>query len=76
MTVMELIEELKKLDQTMIVAVEKEDINYGWIYEPVKLTTTKVVRMTELKVAGMKPTKKFMSCDITKPNAFEVCVLR
>ena len=76
MTVMELIEELKKLDQTMIVAVEKEDINYGWIYEPIKFTTTKVVRMTELKVAGMKPTKKFMSCGITKPNAFEVCVLR
>ena len=47
MTVMELIEELKKLDQTMIVAVEKEDINYGWIYEPVKFIMTKTVRMTE-----------------------------
>ena len=55
MTVMELVEELKKLDQTMIVAVEREDINYGWIYEPVKLTMTKAVRMTELKVAGLKP---------------------
>ena len=76
MTVMELVEELKKLDQTMIVAVEREDINYGWIYEPVKLTMTKAVRMTELKVVGMKPVKKFMSCCITKPNAFEVCVLR
>ena len=76
MTVMELVEELKKLDQTMIVAVEREDINYGWIYEPVKLTMTKAVRMTELKVAGMKPAKKFMGCCITKPNAFEVCVLR
>ena len=76
MTVMELVEELKKLDQTMVVTVEREDINYGWIYEPVKLTMTKSVRMTELKVVGRKPAKKFMGYCITKPNAFEVCVLR
>lgn len=76
MTAMELIEELKKLDPTTVITIEKEDNILGWHYEPIKETDFKIVRMKTLNVIGRKPTRKLLSCSIEKPNSFVVCVLR
>ena len=81
MTAFELIEILKNVDPLTPVVVEINDTQVGYHFKQLRGFKITTIRMTEVEyrdyfVDKVIKEKRFLGCNIEKPNAFKALAIR